>query len=142
VVPATTRAAPAGSRRVLVVDDNPDGGDSLVALLKLSGYDASLAGDGPAALEMAAKNPPDVVLLDIGLPGMDGYEVCRLLRERGHENATIIALTGYGRHDRGRLDVHGFDNYIVKPCPLPELLRILESATLGPRTRGKPEDTV
>jgi signal transduction histidine kinase len=141
-VPATTRAVPAGSRRVLVVDDNPDGGDSLVALLKLSGYDASLAGDGPAALEMAAKNPPDVVLLDIGLPGMDGYEVCRLLRERGHENATIIALTGYGRHDRGRLDVHGFDNYIVKPCPLPELLRILESATLGPRTRGKPEDTV
>jgi len=130
-----TRAAPAAARRVLVVDDNPDGGESLVALLALNGYDAELAGDGPAALEMAAKNPPDIILLDIGLPGMDGYEVCRLLREQGHEDAAIIALTGYGQHDRGRLDIHGFDNYIVKPCPLPELLRILDSATRGPRAR-------
>ena len=130
-----TRAAPATARRVLVVDDNPDGGESLVALLALNGYDAELAGDGPAALEMAAKNPPDIILLDIGLPGMDGYEVCRLLREQGHEDAAIIALTGYGQHDRGRLDIHGFDNYIVKPCPLPELLRILDSATRGPRAR-------
>ena len=133
-VPAA-RTVPAGSRRVLVVDDNADGGDSLVALLNLNGYDAVLAGDGPAALEMAAKNPPDVVLLDIGLPGMDGYEVCRRLREQGHERAAIIALTGYGQPDRGRLELHGFDNYIVKPCPLPELLRILESASLGPRSR-------
>jgi signal transduction histidine kinase len=132
-----TRAAPAAGRRVLVVDDNPDGGESLVALLALNGYDAELAGDGPAALEMAAKNPPDIILLDIGLPGMDGYEVCRLLREQGHEDAAIIALTGYGQHDRGRLDTHGFDNYIVKPCPLPELLRILDSATRGPRARHK-----
>ena len=87
---------------------------------------------------MAAKNPPDVVLLDIGLPGMDGYEVCRLLREQGHDKAAIIALTGYGQPDRGRLEFHGFDNYIVKPCPLPELLRILESATSAPRTRRQP----
>jgi len=112
---------------VLVVDDNPDGGDSLVALLNLHGYRATLAGDGPAALEMAANDPPDVVLLDIGLPGMDGYEVCRRMRKKGLKHAAIIALTGYGQLDRGHLDDHGFDDYVVKPCPPQELLRLLDA---------------
>jgi DNA-binding response OmpR family regulator len=114
---------------VLVVDDNFDGGDSLVALLNLHGYRATLAGDGPAALEIVAGDPPDIVLLDIGLPGMDGFEVCRHLRRKGLVHAAIIAVTGYGPQDRVRLDDHGFDNYVVKPYPLPELLRLLDAAT-------------
>jgi signal transduction histidine kinase len=133
------RPAAGDARRVLVVDDNLDGGDSLVALLNLNGYRAVLAGDGPSALEMMAKEPPDIVLLDIGLPGMDGYEVCRQMRSRGLENAAIIALTGYGQHDRTRLDDHGFDNYVVKPCPLPELLRVLDAASSGAQARARRE---
>jgi CheY-like chemotaxis protein len=116
------------ARQVLVVDDNPDGGDSVVALLNINGYQARRAKDGPEALRLAADDPPDLVLLDIGLPGMDGYEVCRRLREQGLQDIPIIALTGYGQQDRDRLEDRGFDNYIVKPCPLPELLRLIDSA--------------
>jgi signal transduction histidine kinase len=134
-----TRSAEGRARRVLVVDDNPDGGDSLVALLNLHGYRATLAGDGPAALQVVESDPPDIVLLDIGLPGMDGYEVCRHMRKKGLEHAAIIALTGYGQHDRGRLDDHGFDNYVVKPCPLPELLRLLDAASTGIQARARHE---
>jgi signal transduction histidine kinase len=133
------RSAEGGARRVLVVDDNPDGGDSLVALLNLHGFRATLAQDGPAALETAANDPPDIVLLDIGLPGMDGYEVCRRLRMQGLARAAIIALTGYGQHDRGRLDGHGFDDYVVKPCPPQELLRRLDAVTSGAEARARRE---
>jgi signal transduction histidine kinase len=134
-----THSVQGGARRVLVVDDNADGGDSLVALLNLHGYRATLAGDGPSALDMAANDPPDVVLLDIGLPGMDGYEVCRRMRKKGLEHAAIIALTGYGQHERGRFEDHGFDNYVVKPCPPQELLRLLDAATSGARARARHE---
>jgi signal transduction histidine kinase len=139
VTPATPRGGSDSPQRVLVVDDNADGGESLVALLRLNGYDARLASDGLEALQFAAEAPPDIVLLDIGLPGMDGYEVCRRLRQQGLEHASIMALTGYGQPDRSRLDDWGFDNYVVKPCPLPELLRLLDGATARASLRIQPK---
>ena len=86
--------------RILVVDDNVDGADSLAVLLRLGGHEVSLAHDGPAALEMAQAFRPEVVLLDIGLPGMDGYEVAKRLRTRdATRNAVLVAVTGYGRDE-------------------------------------------
>ena len=123
------------ARRILIVDDNEDAADSLAALLRISGYDARVAGSGPEALRVAAESAPDVVLLDIGLPGMDGYEVCRRLRAQGLARTPIIALTGYAQQDRERSDERSFDSYVVKPCPHPELLKLLDRvlADAGPR---------
>src|SRR6185369_5311970 len=97
-------------RHVLVVDDNHDAADSLALLMKLRGYDTTVAYDGSTALELVAHNKPAVVLLDIGLPGMDGYEVCQRMRRGGLTDARIIAMTGYGQdRDRERSRLAGFD---------------------------------
>jgi CheY-like chemotaxis protein len=115
----TTRAhgPPAASRRVLVVDDNPDAEDSLALLMQMHGHEVRTARDGPAALRMAEELRPEVVLLDIGLPGMDGYEVARKLRgQAGIEDALLVAVTGYGQEeDRQRAHQAGFDLHLVKP---------------------------
>ncbi|MFL6662845.1 MAG: PAS domain S-box protein [Rhizobacter sp.] len=105
----------ARGRRVLVVDDNVDGTASLVALLQMSGHDVSAAHDGPEALRMAASDPPDAVLLDLGLPGMDGYEVARRLRAMPSLAATrLIAMTGYGQDQHKRATTEaGFDEHLV-----------------------------
>jgi signal transduction histidine kinase/DNA-binding response OmpR family regulator len=105
------------SRRVLVVDDNLDGAGMLARLLKGWGHEVALTHDGPSALDVAPDFHPDVVLLDIGLPGMDGYEVARRLREiEPAERATLIALTGYGQgEDRRRSEEAGFHHHLVKP---------------------------
>jgi PAS domain S-box-containing protein len=109
------------AREVLVVDDNPDVADSLGVLLEAMGYGVTLATDGEAALELARSAHPDVVLLDIGMPGMDGYEVARRLR-RQHPDLRLVALTGYGLdEDRRRARAAGFDFFIVKPAD-PETL--------------------
>ena len=107
----------AAPRRVLVVDDNVDGARLLARLLRSRGHHAELAHDGPAALAAAAAHAPDVVLLDIGLPGMDGFEVARRLREReGPNRALLVATTGYGREDDLRRSREaGFDHHMVKP---------------------------
>ena len=111
------RPAEATRKRVLVVDDNEDGARLLARLLRASGHQAELAHDGPTGLEAAISNPPDVVLLDIGLPGMDGFEVARRLREiEGPNRALLVALTGYGRDDDIRRSREaGFDHHMVKP---------------------------
>jgi CheY-like chemotaxis protein len=116
-LPAARHPSGAG-QRVLVVDDNVDAAEMLAELLRASGYAASVAHDGPVALELARNSPPDIVLIDIGLPVMDGYELARRLR--GMLNgARLIAVTGYGQQgDRERSRVAGFDAHLVKPVSL------------------------
>ena len=106
-------------RRILVVDDNVDAAKSLARLLtRLYGQEVRVAHDGPAALAAAGEFRPEVVLLDIGLPGMDGYEVARRLRERPEfEETLLVALTGWGQEaDRERSRAAGFDHHLVKPA--------------------------
>jgi CheY-like chemotaxis protein/nitrogen-specific signal transduction histidine kinase len=108
---------PAVSRRVLVVDDNRDAADSMTVLLEIWGYEVRTAYDGPAALGMAAAYQPDTVLLDIGLPAMDGYTVARRLRDvPGCETAMLVAVSGYGQDDDLRRSREaGFDHHLTKP---------------------------
>jgi CheY-like chemotaxis protein len=111
---------------VLIVDDHHDSVESLALLLQLWGYETIEAHNGPAALALAAARSPDVILLDIGMPGLDGYEVARRLRELpGLRDTPIWALTGHGRaEDRQRVLEAGCDLHLVKPFP-PEALREL-----------------
>ena len=112
-------------RRVLIVDDNVDSADSLAMILNHSGHRAEPAYTGADALERAAAFDPEFILLDIGLPGIDGYEVARQLKGRG-ANARLIALTGYGQpEDVRRAREAGFDLHLVKPVDLQRLLREL-----------------
>ena len=116
-------------RRMLVVDDNRDAADSLHMLMKMRGFEVQVAYDGNQALEMAASYQPGVVLLDIGLPGLDGYEVCRRLRQQGLTDARIIALSGYGQdRDRELSKEAGFNLHAVKPVQIDELLKMIQSA--------------
>jgi CheY-like chemotaxis protein/two-component sensor histidine kinase len=105
------------SRRIVLIDDNQDAAESLAMLLRLKGHDVQIAYDGASGLELALESDPDCVLVDIGLPGMDGYEVAKRLRsrERG-ARPLLIALTGYGQQeDRARSRQAGFDHHLVKP---------------------------
>jgi signal transduction histidine kinase len=131
VVSATNGPAPyplAGERPldILVVDDNVDAVESLAILLDSAGHRVRKANDGVSALRISSERRPDVVLLDIGLPGMDGYEVCRRLRSESGPSLTIVAMTGYGQ-DRDRLQAleAGFDAHTVKPVDLSQLLTLL-----------------
>jgi PAS domain S-box-containing protein len=121
-------AAPAvPRRRVLVVDDNANTADSLALLLRLAGHDVRVAHDGSSALEAARAERPDAVFLDLGMPGMDGYEVARRLRqESGLEGVRLVALTGWGKdEDRRRTREAGFDQHLVKPADLPAVQAVL-----------------
>jgi signal transduction histidine kinase len=112
--------------RILVVDDSKDAAESLAKLLRLEGHEVLVARDGPEALALAASEHPAVVLLDIGLPGMDGYEVCRRVRQQGLRSARIIAVTGYGQErDRQRSRDAGFDTHTVKPVDPGELMKLV-----------------
>jgi two-component system CheB/CheR fusion protein len=114
---ANGRAATPLPRRVLVVDDNVDASLSLAKLLELAGHEVRVAHDGPTAIDLAQVYRPDIVLLDIGLPQLDGYEVARRLRQQpAMERALLIALTGYGNdEDHRRSREAGFDHHLVKP---------------------------
>jgi signal transduction histidine kinase len=120
---------PIAPRRMLVVDDNQDAAESLGVLLKLLGATVSTAHDGAAALEAMRNDRPSVVLLDIGMPVMDGIEVARRARERPEgRDVTLIALTGWGQEaDRRRSHDAGFDFHLVKPVDLAALREILAS---------------
>lgn len=112
--------------RVLVVDDSMDAAESLAKLLRLAGHEVLVAHDGAEALEIAEAERPAVMLLDIGLPGMDGYEVCRRIRQQGRSDARIIAVTGYGQErDRERSRDAGFDSHAVKPVDPTELMKLV-----------------
>ena len=114
-------------QRILVVDDNRDAADSLGMLLTLMGADVRIADDGPAALKIFREHDPAVVLLDIGMPGMDGYEVARRLRaEYSDRRPTLIAMTGWGQDkDRQTAREAGFDHHLVKPADLNALQALL-----------------
>jgi PAS domain S-box-containing protein len=119
-------------RRILVVDDNRDSADSSALLLQMLGYEVRSAYDGEEAIDAAAQFRPDVVLLDIGMPKLNGYDVCRFLRKQpwGRE-MIIIALTGWGQEDdRRRTDEAGFDHHMVKPVDPRVLMALLASAAV------------
>jgi CheY-like chemotaxis protein len=115
------------SHRILIVDDNRDNAESLARLLQLMGHEIAVAYDGPAAVDCAETFRPAVVLLDLGLPGLDGYEVARRIRARPDgKDVTLIAATGWGAvDDRRRSREAGFDHHMVKPIDLDELEKIL-----------------
>jgi two-component system CheB/CheR fusion protein len=119
-----------GISRVLIVDDNADIAESTSTLLSLSGYEVQTASSGEQALEVAASFHPNAVLLDIGMPGLDGYQVCRKLRrQRGLERVKLIAVTGYGAsQDRERAENAGFDYYLLKPFDSNALVELLKEA--------------
>jgi CheY-like chemotaxis protein len=123
-------------RRILVVDDSRDAADSLGLLLKFLGAEVHTAHDGPAALEALETHRPSVVLLDIGLPGMDGFEVARQARQRPEgRDVTLIALTGWGQEeDRRQSREVGIDHHLVKPVDLGALQALL--ASLPPQPQG------
>ena len=119
------------SHRILVVDDNRDSALSLALLLKVIGNETFSAHDGFEALEMAERVRPEIVLLDIGMPKMNGYEVCRAIRERPWgNNVTIVALTGWGQDaDRHKSSEAGFDHHLIKPAALNVLIDLLEQCS-------------
>ena len=125
--PGRSPQSPGTLRRVLVVDDNRDSAESLALLLKVTGHDVRTAHNGPSALERARVFQPEVVLLDIGLPGMSGYEVANRLREEpGLAEVVLVALTGYGQEeDRRRSEAAGFLAHLVKPLDLSTLNNLL-----------------
>lgn len=120
-------------RRVLIVDDNEDAANSLAMILKLSGHETASVYTAVDALERATEFRPDVVLLDIGLPGMDGYEVAQKMRELpGLRDIRLVAVTGYGRSDdRVRARDAGFDDHLTKPVEFAVLDRALAGVRAG-----------
>jgi PAS domain S-box-containing protein len=117
-------------RAILVVDDNVDSANSMAMLLRLGGHEVEIAHDGPSALDRVSAHVPDIILLDIGLPGMSGYQVAEQVRARfdHHGALRIYAMTGYGQpQDRERSLESGFDGHLVKPVLPDELLRIIDS---------------
>jgi two-component system CheB/CheR fusion protein len=134
-VPSTPRAVgvSGSARRVLAVDDNVDSAESLGMLLRVQGHEVCTAHDGPAAVEAARSFGPEVVLLDLGLPGMDGYEVARRLRRQpGLESVLLVALTGYGQdEDRRKTMEAGFDAHLTKPADPAALQLLLAGAAPG-----------
>ena len=127
------RVTDALRRRVLVVDDNVDAADSVAMILRLSGYDVRCTYDGVSALDAAKAYHPDVVVLDIGLPGLSGYEVARRLRLDPEFEATpLVAVTGYGQDvDRRRSEQAGIDYHLTKPVDPVTLKRLLTKAPHG-----------
>src|SRR5262249_21250061 len=115
-------------RQILLVDDNADAAESLAMFLRLHGYEVRVAHNGVAALEGARATAPEVVFLDLGMPGMDGYEGARRLHQQpGMEKVVLVALTGWGQdEDRRRTREAGFDLHLVKPVDPDHLLQLLE----------------
>jgi CheY-like chemotaxis protein len=138
--PANDRAPPpkkaSSGCRVLVVDDNIDAAQSMAKLLEMTGQETRLAYDGPSALQAALDYRPDLVLLDIGLPGLDGYEVAERIRQQDTlKHTVLVALTGYGQDsDRQRSQDTGFDHHLTKPADFDEIENILTGIVLLRKT--------
>jgi signal transduction histidine kinase/DNA-binding response OmpR family regulator len=133
--PAAPELESSPARRVLVVDDYPRVAESLMKILALAGHEVKVAFDGPGALEEVAAFQPDVVVLDIGLPGLDGYQVARHIRnDPAYPHMTLIAVTGYGqKEDQRRAREAGFDHHLTKPVDCAALLELIgsQSGKLG-----------
>ncbi len=123
-------------RRVLVVEDNVDGARALAEALALFGHEVHVEADGPSGVETALRLRPDAVVLDLGLPGFDGYEVARRLRaEAALEGTLLVALSGWaGREERARALAAGIDHHLVKPVAAGKVSELLAAATRRPRT--------
>jgi signal transduction histidine kinase/ActR/RegA family two-component response regulator len=128
---------PRASRHVLVVDDHRDSADSLAMLLKAMGHEVDRAYDGEQAIELASKILPELILLDIGMPRMDGYETCRRMKaESWGAESVIVALTGWGQdEDRRKSRAAGFDHHLVKPVEIGDLVALM--STLDSRRDGE-----
>ncbi|MBI5617914.1 MAG: PAS domain-containing protein [Gammaproteobacteria bacterium] len=124
---AAIASPPASARRILIADDSRDSAEALATLLRLAGNEVHVAYDGRAAVEAAARLAPDVVVLDIAMPELDGYDACRLIREHAGGNAPIlIALTGWGQEEvKRRVQDAGFAAHLVKPVEHGRLLAML-----------------
>jgi CheY-like chemotaxis protein len=116
-------------RRLMVIDDNKDAAESMSMLFELWGHEVICVYDGRTALETAAKYRPDAVFLDIGLPGMDGYEIAERLRDLPQSARTIlVAITGYGQDDdRRRSREAGIDHHLIKPVAPETLQKLIDS---------------
>jgi CheY-like chemotaxis protein len=124
--PAPPPSTTDGQGRVLIVDDNQDAAMLLSEALQMLGFSTEVAHDGASALTAADRFAPDVALLDLGLPLMDGYEVARRLRASHGDSTKLIAVTGYGQaSDRRRSKEAGFDVHLVKPVDLPDLQQVV-----------------
>ncbi|MGV3559215.1 response regulator [Larkinella arboricola] len=130
----TTAKAP--GYRILVVDDNQDSATTLTMLLKLKGNEVHTRYGGRTGLEAAENLHPQVVILDIGMPGMDGYETCRHIRQQPWgKDTVIVALTGYGREeDKRKTQEAGFDGHLIKPVDLASLTQLLDTLFSRERT--------
>jgi signal transduction histidine kinase/DNA-binding response OmpR family regulator len=133
---APTQTQGSAPRRILIVEDYPVVAESLKKMLLLAGHEVKVSRDGPSALEQLAIVRPEIILLDIGLPGMDGYEVAQAIRNQpGTESIVLIALTGYGQdEDRLRAIEAGFDEYLTKPVDPVALYSLIASA--APKDRA------
>ncbi len=119
-------ARPARTRRVLIIEDLPDSRETMADLLTLWGHQVETAIDGPEGIAKALVNRPEIALIDIGLPGLDGFEVAKQLRRELGSSVRLVALTGYGQpDDRRRAKEAGFDYHLVKPANLEQLARVL-----------------
>lgn len=117
------------ARRVLVADDNRDSASSLAMLLRMMGHEVDIANDGIEAVERASAFHAEIVLLDIGMPGLNGYDAARLIREGQQSNLTLIAMTGWGQEeDRRRSKEAGFDAHLVKPVDLSALTKLIDES--------------
>jgi len=136
--PEVAPAAPFRPRRVLVIEDNLDAAESLQLALEMEGHEVAVAHDGPSGLERARELAPDVVLCDVGLPGMDGYTVAKALRrEPGLRNTFLVALTGYALpEDQRRASDAGFDAHLTKPATIAAVQQVVGRAPPGPSPRA------
>nr|WP_295924321.1 response regulator [uncultured Dyadobacter sp.] len=130
IIPAPNGENPAkgaSSDRILVIDDNADAAQTLSMLLKLKGFQVHTRNSGQSGIEAAQELSPRAILLDLGMPGMDGYETCRLIRQQTWgQTVVVIALSGYGQQeDHQRTKEMGFDEHLVKPVDLNELTNLL-----------------
>jgi CheY-like chemotaxis protein len=131
--PRPSRSAAWRPQRLLVVEDNVEAAQAFAMLLRHLGHDVEVVHDGPAALDAVDAHPPDLAIVDIGLPGMSGYDVARRVRSRrGTDRPVLVALTGYGTsEDRAQALAAGFDRHLVKPVEIDVLRGMLEGVAQG-----------
>lgn len=128
--PDTAASAPLEPRRILYIEDNRDASETLSMVLELDGHAVTCRYDGPGGLEAAQSGAFDVIICDVGLPGMTGYEIARTLRQQAAGKLPcLIALSGFGATDPEEADAGCFDHYLIKPVSMPELNAILQQAS-------------
>jgi CheY-like chemotaxis protein len=138
---ANETSRPLVSRRVLIADDNRDSAETLAQLLRMEGHEVTIVHDGPGALAVFADVRPDIVLLDIGMPGLSGYEVAQRMRVSAPKPAVkLIAITGWGQeNDKVRAFAAGFDHHLTKPVDPQHLLDLIQSDTMPRKLPRDPQ---